>query len=137
MSERALRVALDEYPDADVTALHVIDPTSPGYSYSGAADADLDHEPRHGSEAWYERSQELADELFETVARLADEYGTAVTTETVVGEPGREIVEYARDHDVDQVVLGRHGRDDEERQLVGSVTEAVVFRSPVRVLVVH
>lgn len=135
LSERALRITLDEYPDADVTVLHVIDPTMAGYSYP--TDIDLDREPLHGSEEWYERSRELAGVLFEDVAAIAEEYGAEVTTETTVGESGRAVVEYATDHDVDQIVIGSHGRSDEELQLLGTVTETVVFRSPVRVLLVR
>lgn len=135
LSRQALNVVLDEYPEASVTVLHVIDPTQAGYSYP--IEFDLDTEPLHGSEEWYERSEELAEQLFEEVSEAADEYGATVATETAVGEPGRTIVDFASDSDVDQIVIGSHGRDDAEQQFLGSVTETVVFRSPVRVLLVR
>lgn len=135
LSRRALRIALEEYPDADVTVLHVINPTEPGYSYP--VDYETEEEPLHGSEAWYERSEELAEELFEEVRELAGDYGAAVETEVAVGEPGRVIIEYAESHDVDQLVIGSHGRDETDQFFLGSVTETVVFRSPVRVLLVR
>jgi nucleotide-binding universal stress UspA family protein len=135
LSKRALRIAREEHPDAAVTVLHVVDPTSPGYSYP--MDIDLDREPLHGSEEWYERSRELADDLFAEVAAIAEEYGTEVATDTTVGEPGRAVVEYAAEHDVDEICIGSHGRGDEDLQLLGTVTETVVFRSPVRVLLVR
>lgn len=135
LSEEALRVALEEYPDAEITVLHVIDPTTPGYSYP--MDIDLDREPLHGSEEWYERSEELAEQLFDDVRETAAEYDRDVTTETVVGEPGRKIVEVAADRGIDQIVIGSHGRDLDWPHLLGSVTETVVFRSPVRVLLVR
>lgn len=135
LSKEALTIAFEEYPDASVTVLHVIDPTQPGYSYP--IEFDLEAEPLHGSEGWYERSEELADQLFAEVRELAEEYETTVETETVVGEPGREIVEVAAKSDVDQIIIGSHGRDDEDRSLLGTVTETVVFRSPVRVLLVR
>ena len=135
LSKEALSVALDEYPEAQITVLHVIDPTQPGYSYP--IEFDFDVEPLHGSEAWYERSEELAAELFEEVDEMAAAYDTSVSTETTVGEPGRQIVEFASRSDVDQIVIGSHGRGDADRPLLGSVTETVVFRSPVRVLLVR
>lgn len=135
LSRQALTIAFEEYPDASVTVLHVIDPTQPGYSYP--TEIDLDTEPLHGSEEWYERSEELAEELFAEVNDLAEEHGATVATEVTVGEPGREIVEIADETDVDQIIIGSHGRGDEDESFLGSVTETVVFRSPVRVLLVR
>lgn len=135
LSKRALRIALDEYPDADVTVLHVINPTQPGYSYP--IEYESQEEPLHGSEAWYERSEELADRLFAEVGEIADEYDAEVSTELSVGEPGRAIIDYVTQHDIDQIIIGSHGRDEASPFLLGSVTETVVFRSPVRVLLVR
>jgi nucleotide-binding universal stress UspA family protein len=135
LSKRALRVAFAEYPDAGVSVLYVVDPTDPGYSYP--TQFDPYSEPLHGSEEWYERSEELAAELFDEIESIAAEYDTEVATETTIGEPGREIVDYVMHNDVDQVVIGSHGRDDAELSLLGSVTESVVFRCPVRVLLVR
>lgn len=135
LSKRALRIALDEYPDAAITVLHVINPAQPGYSYP--IEFEVENEPLHGSEEWYERSRELAETLFGEVAELAEGYETEVTTTTTIGEPGRAIVDFARNHAIDQIVIGSHGRDDEDQTMLGSVTETVVFRSPVRVLLVR
>ncbi|MDR9380076.1 MAG: universal stress protein [Natronomonas sp.] len=135
LSKRALRIALEEHPDATVTVLHVIDPTQPGYSYP--IESDLDTEPLHGSEDWYERSEELADQLFSEARDIAAEYDATIETETATGEAGRTIVEFATDHDIDGILIGSHGRDDDDLSLLGSVTETVVFRSPVRVLLVR
>jgi nucleotide-binding universal stress UspA family protein len=135
LSKQALRIALEEHPDATVTVLHVIDPTQPGYSYP--IEFDLDTEPLHGSEDWYERSEELAERLFAEAREIASEHDATVATETATGEAGRMIVEYATDHDTDEIVIGSHGRSDDDLHLLGSVTETVVFRSPVRVLLVR
>lgn len=135
LSKQALEVALEERPEATITVLHVIDPTQAGYSYP--IEFDLDTEPLHGSEEWYERSEELAEQLFSDVREMASDHDRTVETETAVGEPGRTIVEFASESDVDEIVIGSHGRSDEEQMLLGSVTETVVFRSPVRVLLVR
>ncbi|WP_181693331.1 universal stress protein [Natronomonas sp. LN261] len=135
LSKQALRIALEEYPDTAVTVLHVIDPSEPGYSYPAEFDPDV--EPLHGSEEWYERAEELEDELLSEAEGTAEDYDAELTLETAVGTPGREIVDLASESDIDQIIIGSHGRSDEEEPLLGSVTETVVFRSPVRVLLVR
>jgi nucleotide-binding universal stress UspA family protein len=135
LSKEALRVTLEEYPGVETVVLHVINPAEPGYSYP--IDEDSADEPLHGSEAWYARSEDLAKRLFTEVEEIVATYDVEVPKVTRVGEAGREIIEYAVDHDVGQIVIGGHGRTDEERHLLGSVTETVVFRSPVRVLIVR
>ncbi|MBX3234166.1 MAG: universal stress protein [Labilithrix sp.] len=47
------------------------------------------------------------------------------------------IVETAKEHDVDMIVMGTHGRHGAPRWLLGSVAEKVVRLSPVPVLTVH
>jgi len=135
LAAKALGVALDENPDAAIGVLHVIDPTEPGYSYL-SLETDPYELPQHGSEAWYDRADEYAAEVFEAANEQASDSEVEITTETRVGRPGREIVRYIEDEGIDHVIMGSHGRSDESRSLVGSVAEAVVFRSPVRVTVV-
>ncbi|MCU4926574.1 universal stress protein [Halobacteria archaeon AArc-dxtr1] len=138
LSKRALDVALSEHPDATVDVLHVVDPTEPGYSYQPFdSTAKFDREPLHGSEEWYERAEELSETLFEDVREQASEHDAEIETELVVGLPAREIVDYVEDHDVDHVVIGSHGRTEDARILLGSVSEAVAFQSPVRVTLVR
>ncbi|MFC7771288.1 MULTISPECIES: universal stress protein [Salinirubellus] len=36
-----------------------------------------------------------------------------MTTEVDVGEPWRAIVEYAERNDIDHIIMGSHGRDDD------------------------
>lgn len=130
----ALEVAEDA-EDATVVALHVIDPMDPGYSTT--TEVDVRTEPPHGSEAWYERAREEEERLFEEVRELAADYDAELTTESVDGDPAREIVDYAEDHDVDHVYVGSHGRTGPTRLLLGQVAELVVRRAPVPVTVVR
>ncbi|WP_306056844.1 universal stress protein [Natronococcus wangiae] len=127
-SERALEYALESFPDAEITVLHVINPSSywygntDGYVYADEIDA------------WVRRQGE---ELLETARRTAAEHGRDALTELKTGRPARTINEYAETHDVDHVVLGSHGRSGVSRILLGSVAEAVVRRSPVPVTIVR
>ncbi|MDQ2052087.1 universal stress protein [Natronolimnohabitans sp. A-GB9] len=138
LSREALETALAEYPDGEITALHVIDPFEPGYSVYDVP-YDVESEPVHGSEEWYDRADDLSEDLLEEAQDAADEYEQEadLTLETTVGEPGREIVSYATDNDVDQIIMGSHSRDEDARILLGSVTESVVFRAPMRVSLVR
>lgn len=52
------------------------------------------------------------------------------------GDPAAEIVRYAREAEVDRIVMGTHGRTGTERLLMGSVAEKVLRDAPCSVLVV-
>ncbi|ADE02902.1 UspA domain protein [Haloferax volcanii DS2] len=134
LSKRAFEQAL-AHADSTVVALHVIDPSDPGYS--APLDADISTEPLHGSEEWYERADELADDIFDELAALADGSGIELRTETLRGNPARTIVDFARREGVDAVYLGGHGRTGETDLLFGSVAELVASRAPTSVLVVR
>ena len=119
----ALALACETYPDARITALHVL-------------------EPIHGEPAmWLSEDQREAaaaretGELFAEVNATASEYGVTVETESVYGTPARTIVNYTEEEDVDHVFVGSHGRTGVSRVLLGSVAEGVVRRSPVPVTV--
>jgi len=128
-ADTALEFALEEYPDADITVLSVIDPTDVGYGSIEAAPSTFEHLQTNAEE----RTQKVLDEA---VDRAAD-HGMEVTTETVIGMPSRAIVEWAENNDVDGIVIGSHGRKGVTRVLLGSVAETVVRRSPVPVTVVR
>lgn len=138
LSHRALETAFTENPDGDIVVLHVIDPMDPGYSYYPFdSTSDLDREPRHGSEEWYDRAREMAEELFEETREIAEEHDAELATELQVGDPAHVIVDVVEDLDIDHVIMGSHGRDEDTRILLGSVTESVAYRSPTRVTLVR
>lgn len=59
------------------------------------------------------------------------------TTEIVSGVGATAIVEYARDHDINLIVMGTHGRTGVAHLLIGSVAERVVRTAGCPVLTVH
>lgn len=79
----------------------------------------------------------MTDELFSEAEEIAAEYDRELITEAEIGDLQRIIPDYAEEEDVDHVVIGVHGREEEERSLFGRVAETVVFRSPVSVTVVR
>jgi nucleotide-binding universal stress UspA family protein len=52
------------------------------------------------------------------------------------GEPQREIVNYARENEIDLIVIATHGRTGLAHILMGSVAEKIVRLSPIPVLAV-
>jgi len=124
----ALEHACTVFADADVTALHVIDPMETHYG-----EGQLIHTPEE-----YERMEADARELLDRAERRAEEEGVELSTALGTSRrPAREIVDYVEAHDVDHVVMGSHGRSGISRVLLGSVAEAVVRRSPAPVTVIR
>lgn len=88
-----------------------------------------------------ERLKEMQDaetgELTEEMRTLLDTEDVEFRIETAVGKPGREIVSFAEEHDVTQIIMGSHGRKGVSRVLLGNVAETVVRRAPITVTVVR
>lgn len=131
MSTRALETACEEYPDAEIHALHAVDLDEAGYG------SRLEDAWTGQMENWYESAEAEAETLVEEARDTATEYGAEVETHVEAGEPARTIVEFVEDQGAERVVMGSHGRSGISRVLLGSVAETVVRRSPVPVLVVR
>lgn len=126
LAERALRHALDVYPDGEITVLHVVGEPSPmmGGATRFAVEEDLE-----------QAAKDHADSLFSRAEEIAAEYDTRVETVVAVGHPARTIVDRADDFDM--VVIGSHGGSLVDRLFVGNTAETVFRRSPVPVTVVR
>jgi nucleotide-binding universal stress UspA family protein len=74
-------------------------------------------------------------QLEDQVSALKDEY-PKITGKLVTGNTFLEIIQAARDDDVDMIVMGTHGRTGLAHVLIGSVAEKVVREAPCPVLTV-
>jgi nucleotide-binding universal stress UspA family protein len=128
-AQNALEYALSVHEGDEFVLLHVID-----YSESIT---DPGRGGRGRLEGWYEKATEDAEDLFADATAVADGYDVSVTTVVADGKPAQEILDCADDHDVDQIVMGSHGRTGVARVLLGSVAEQVVRRSERPTTVVH
>ena len=126
-AQQAVEYAVREHPDEELILLRVVE----------LADSYTDASISLFQETLKERRKEAATELSEDVLELLDPETVAFETETVVGDPAREIVAYAEEHDIDHVIVGSHGRKGVSRVLLGSVAEKLVRRTPVPVTVVR
>ena len=126
---QALAYALENYPDAEVTVLHVVGVPSMmmGEAASLALADDFDA-----------AAEERAEGVFERARELAADRDREVETVVGVGHPARNIVDRAEEYDA--VVIGAHGADRgraTRRFLVGNVAETVSKRAPVPVVLVR
>lgn len=128
LSERALTYAIETFPEAALTTMYVIDPID--------SIVDVEAGGLPVAEDWHDTAQDRATGILATATDLAAEHGLELATVTEVGRPARTILDYADDHDVDQIVLGSHGRSGLDRLLLGSVAETVTRRARIPVTIV-
>jgi nucleotide-binding universal stress UspA family protein len=122
-SKRAARrgLSLAGAFDADVTALTVVERKTLRLTDTSEERA---------------RLRERGEGILAEVEEIASEFGRPVGTELIEGRPAVRIGEYADEHGADLLVLGRRGTTGLGRRLLGGVTERVLRRSDVPVLVV-
>ena len=126
-STAALEYAVETFPDGEIVAIHVLNPA--------AGTGDIDGMIADTASV-IDDQREFAEELFDKARETAGA-DRIVDTELLAGRAAAEIVGYATDNVVDEIVMGSHGRDGAARLLLGSVSETVVRRSPVPVTVVR
>jgi universal stress protein A len=77
-----------------------------------------------------------ANAALDRFVREAKDGNIASRTEVRIGVDFHEIIEYARTHQIDLIIMATHGRTGLAHALVGSVAEKVVRRAPCPVLTV-
>jgi nucleotide-binding universal stress UspA family protein len=85
--------------------------------------------------------QQIEDDARRRVNELvidSDNSGPATVTAVVTSNsPALSIIDYARDHHIDVIVMGTHGRGALAHLMMGSVAERVVRLAPCPVLTVR
>ncbi|GAA0642364.1 MULTISPECIES: universal stress protein [Halobacteriales] len=128
LAERALIYALETFPNATITTIYVINPID------SVIDVEAGGLPV--AEDWYDTAQERATEIHTTATDLAADHDIVLATVTEVGKPAREILDYAADNGIDQIVMGSHGRSGLDRTFLGSVAETVTRRAQIPVTII-
>lgn len=80
--------------------------------------------------------RERGEAALTEIEELASEFGQTVTTKLLEGKPAVRISDYADEQNADLIVVGRQGLTGLGRRLLGGVTERVLHRSDVPVLVI-
>ncbi|WP_440766570.1 universal stress protein [Natronorubrum sp. DTA7] len=122
----ALEHAVSLFPDDEVRVLHVVDDLEAGYG-GGRPPVTTGGE---------KRADDDEPDFFEDVRSIAATHDRTVETTVIEGTSADAILEYAREHDVDQIVMGSQGRSGVSRILLGSIAEAVTRKSSVPVTIV-
>ena len=89
------------------------------------------------SRATDERVAGVARPILERTAAELSDIKSRVNEVVLVGNPAKEIVEFAMNLDVDLVVAGTRGRRPAQELYLGSVSNALTHRAPCSVLIVR
>ncbi|GIX03169.1 MAG: universal stress protein [Planctomycetaceae bacterium] len=84
--------------------------------------------------------EEVRQAVTEALSKIPDPAWQAprpVIREIRIGIPFLEIIRYARDAQIDLLVIGTHGRTGLVHMLLGSTAEKIVRKAPCPVLTVH
>ena len=128
-AERALAYALENFPNAEVTVLHVVG--APSMMMGDAVSLALEDDFEAAAE-------KRAGGVFERARELARDRDREIRTVVGVGHPARNVIDRAEEYDT--VVIGAHGADRgraTRRFLVGNVAETISKRAPVPVVLVR
>lgn len=123
-SMEALRGAMELTKDLDAE-LHIVHVVAPHFAL-------LDKMREQARETL------MLEEAEEELARIRkDDCGNSarVVTQVMVGPPVPKLVEYAKEQQIDLILLATHGRTGIEHLMIGSVTEKLVRAAPCSVLV--
>ena len=130
-AQAAVEYAIEEHADKEIVLLRVVEVAS------GMTDAGINMLQERFREKPEQVKKEARKKVAEEIADLFEEADLDFETAILFGEPAREIVDYAEGNDIDQIVIGNHGRSGVSRVLLGSVGEKVVRRASMPVTVVR
>ena len=123
-------VGLSQAFSAELHCLHVVDDAYQYWSALGPESIPFGPPPEELLKLSQKR---MADFVVSHLSGL----GSIPVTSVSVGRPFSEIIAYAREHDIDIIVIGTHGRGAIAHMLLGSTTEKVVRKAPCPVLTVR
>jgi len=128
-SMEAMRGAMELAKDLGASEVHLMHVIAPQQSFIPST-IEQNRELARESAMLEQAEQELA--------RIKkDELGDSkkVITFAVVGAPVQKLAEYAKEQEIDLIMVATHGRTGGERLLLGSVTEKLLRIAPCSVLV--
>ncbi len=116
-------------PEDEIFAVYVFPLPSDPECYEGVVSLP--------TEASDDRVAGVAGPILAKTLEVLAEVESKVNEVVLVGNPAREIVEFAMNLDVDLVVAGTRGRSPAKEQYLGSVSSALTHRAPCSVLIVR
>jgi|CXWL01.1.fsa_nt_gi nucleotide-binding universal stress UspA family protein len=116
--------------NASLYCLHVVDDSYQYWSAMGPEPVIVGPPPQELIESARQRLQRFCAEYVRDLPRAAVE-------SVSLGSPFVEIIGYAKEHSIDLIVMGTHGRGTIAHALLGGTTEKVVRKAPCAVLTVR
>jgi universal stress protein A len=132
LSMEAMRAAMELAKDvgAEVHLVHVVAPHNHYIPLPLATNAEQSRE--------LVREAAMMEQAEEELRRIKkDEFGDSpkVVTFAEVGHPVQKLIDYAKNQEIDLIMLATHGRSGAEHFVSGSVTEKIGRSAPCSVLV--
>ncbi len=122
--------SLAEAYKAQLHCLHVVDDAYQYWSAIGPESLPVGPPPEEMIALGRKRLEKFCAEFFSDVR-------PALISQVAYGRPFAEIIAYAREHEIDVIVMATHGRGAIAHVLLGSTTEKVVRKSPCPVLTIR
>jgi len=114
-------------------SIHLVHVLEDPYAFAAYTTEASGYMPQGMKECW----QREAERHLDAQMTPEDRARFRATTHVFFGSPAKSIVEYARDHNMDFIVMGTHGRGGVAHLLLGSVTERVVRTADCPVLTIR
>ena len=130
-SRVAIPLAMDlaKHYSAELHCLHVVDTAQEYFMEAGYV------VPLQVGPVDTEQLRKLAkDHMNEFANEHMSEMNGTVRKAVVLGKPFEQIIRYAREENVDLIVIGTHGHSALASMLLGSVAEKVIRKAPCAVL---
>lgn len=82
------------------------------------------------------KAKQMMDEKIEKAYTSSLPSGVDLQIEFRVGKDSQQILEFAKEKEIDLIIIGRHGRSHLQKPFFGNVTEKIVRKANCSVLVV-
>lgn len=112
---------------AELHVLHVVDEAYQYWMAMGPNSLPVGPTPN-------EIASSANQEMVKFVAKYLADPGFSVLPVVMTGRPFLEIIRYAREKEIDLIIIGTHGRGGLSHALLGSVAEKIVRKAPCPVL---
>lgn len=132
MSKPSLTYARDlaDVYDAQLHCLHVVDDSYQYWSAIGPESLPIGPPPEELLQLGRTRMEKFCTEHLSGMKKPA-------LSHVSYGRPFAEIIDYAREHAIDLIVMATHGRGAIAHMLLGSTTEKVIRKSPCPVMTIR
>jgi nucleotide-binding universal stress UspA family protein len=129
----AYAITLAKSLGAEITVIHIIGKSSLG------ASADVLGYYRGGKlKAFQDALKKDAEKLLDKVVRAGEDEGVTIHQQVIIGSPVKKIIlDYAKNHKIDLIVIGTKGMTGIEKFLMGSVANDVIAHAHCPVLAVR